>query len=217
MFFHGGPLIDRRSCVRCVPRSFFRTRSPRATGIAVQCLASAACLLDVCCAASLRRAERKTGRSDDLPAVFAERPKEWMTVWPQVRACDTLFWMQVSSDQRFPIQLASHMKLRARRSNFIIDAWATKLTKIGIAATLQRLDPCLLGYREATRELQARYPRTKFEWMPYGADTDVFFPSKKANRLSPFGWAAVTSLFIEPCSNIVSGAACNISIQVVAR
>ncbi len=38
----------------------------------------------------------------------------------------------------------------------------------------QRLDPCFVAMREARDELAQRYPRGRFEWLPFGVDTDVF-------------------------------------------
>src|SRR5271165_2184283 len=80
------------------------------------------------------------------PPLASERRKEWAAVWSMVRACDTLFWMQGASRSDLPIHVASLLKLRSRRSVFVIDAWDHLLTKIGIAATAQRLDPCFIGY-----------------------------------------------------------------------
>jgi glycosyltransferase involved in cell wall biosynthesis len=45
-----------------------------------------------------------------------------------------------------------------------------------VLAVTQRLDPCFVPYREACDELQRRFPRGRFEWLPFGVDTAVFRP-----------------------------------------
>jgi hypothetical protein len=76
--------------------------------------------------------------------------------------------------------------LRARRSNYVLDAWKPSLTKIGIVATLERLDPCFVAYREARDELESRFPLTKFVWLPFGAHTDTFYPRKEQKSIFAF-------------------------------
>jgi hypothetical protein len=78
------------------------------------------------------------------------------------------------------------MNLRARRANFVLDAWKPSLTKVGIAATVERLDPCFVAYRQATNELQRRFPLAKFVWLPFGAHTDTFYPRKEEKSVFAF-------------------------------
>jgi Glycosyl transferases group 1 len=78
------------------------------------------------------------------------------------------------------------MNLRARRANFVLDAWKPSLTKIGIVATLERLDPCFVAYNQATTELQRRFPLAKFVWLPLGAHTDIFYPRKEEKSIFAF-------------------------------
>ena len=121
------------------------------------------------------------------PPPFAwERRSEWSKVRSQVKACDALFWIQLASRPPAPIHLASYMNLRARRSNLILDAWKPLLTKIGLAATVERLDPCLIAYREAFDELTRRFPLANFVWLPFGADTDVFYPRRQEKSVFAF-------------------------------
>ena len=40
----------------------------------------------------------------------------------------------------------------------------------------QRLNPCFVAFREAYDELKRRFPRGRFEWLPFGVDTNVFRP-----------------------------------------
>lgn len=121
------------------------------------------------------------------PPPFAwERRREWGQVRSQVKGCDALFWIQLASRPSGPIHLASYMSLGARRSNFVLDAWKHSLTKIGLAATLERLDPCFIAYREGIDELQRRFPLAKFVWLPFGAHTDVFYPRKEEKSIFAF-------------------------------
>jgi hypothetical protein len=90
-----------------------------------------------------------------------------------------LFWIQLGSRPPAPIHAASYLNLRARRSNFVLDAWKKSLTKIGIAATIERLNPCFVAYREAKDELEHRFPLAKFVWLPFGAHNRHFLPSER--------------------------------------
>jgi hypothetical protein len=121
------------------------------------------------------------------PPPFAwERRSEWGKIRSQVKGCDALFWIQLASRPSGPIHLASYMNLGARRSNFVLDAWKHSLTKIGLVATVERLDPCFIAYREATNELKLRFPLAKFVWLPFGAHTDVFYPRKEEKSIFAF-------------------------------
>jgi|GEM_PF-2398910 len=120
------------------------------------------------------------------PPVAWGRRGQWRKVRSEVKGCDALFWIQLAARPNAPIHLASYLNLRARRSNFILDAWKPSLTKIGLVATLERLDPCFVAYREATVELKRRFPLAKFVWLPFGAYTDVFYPRKEEKSIFAF-------------------------------
>jgi hypothetical protein len=114
------------------------------------------------------------------PPVAWARRDAWKSVRSQVKACDTLFWLQLSSRPAPSIHLASLNRLGARRANFVIDAWKPVVTKIGIAATIERLNPCFVAYLEATTELKRRFPLGKFVWLPLAVRTEIFYPRKDA-------------------------------------
>jgi len=99
---------------------------------------------------------------------------EWRRVLRDACSSDTLFWMQGASRPEPPIHIASLIRGRARRSAFVVDAWKQLLGKIGTLAVLQRLDPCFVAFREGYEELKLRFPWGRFEWLPFGVDTDVF-------------------------------------------
>ena len=101
------------------------------------------------------------------------------SVRSQIKACDTLFWSQLSARPATEIHLASLNRLGARRANFVIDAWKPVVSKIGMAATIERLDPCFIAYLEATRELKLRFSLAKFVWLPHAGNTDIFYPRKE--------------------------------------
>src|SRR6476659_1622735 len=100
--------------------------------------------------------------------------REWRNIVARVQSADTLFWMQGASRPELPIHLASILRGPARRSAFVVDAWKYLITKIGILAVLQRLDPCFVAFREGYLELRKRFPQGRFEWLPFGVDTNVF-------------------------------------------
>lgn len=110
------------------------------------------------------------------PPLHWERRSEWRVAIHQFRRADTTFWMQSSSVPEAPLLTLSATRPRNRRSALVIDAWRPALTKIGILAVAQRLDPCFVAFREACDELSMRFPRGRFEWLPFGADTEVFRP-----------------------------------------
>jgi len=101
---------------------------------------------------------------------------DWLGSIRRLREADTLFWMQGSARPEAPIWTASFARGVARRSAFVVDAWPSALNKIGWLATIQRLNPCFVAFREAKRELTKRFPNGRFEWMPFGVDTGVFKP-----------------------------------------
>ena len=120
-------------------------------------------------------------RTISPPPLAWERRRKWRTVRTELKACDTLFWAQLAARPTGAIHLASYLNWRARRSNYVMEAWNPSLNKIGIVATLERLDPCFVSYRQATKtELERRFPLAKFVWLPFGADTDIFYPSQGA-------------------------------------
>jgi hypothetical protein len=123
--------------------------------------------------------DRTNVRIVEPPPVAWARRIEWKSVRSQTKACDTLFWMQLSARPAPSIQLASLNRLGARRANFVIDAWKPVLTKIGLAATIERLNPCFIAYLEATAELKRRFPLAKFVWLPHAGNTDIFYPRKE--------------------------------------
>ena len=120
------------------------------------------------------------------PPLAWERRSDWREVRSQVKDCDALFWIQLAARPNGPIHLASYLNLGARRSNFILDAWKPSLTKIGLVATVERLDPCFVAYREAKDELTRRFPLAKFVWLPFGAHTDIFYPRKEEKSIFAF-------------------------------
>ncbi len=120
------------------------------------------------------------------PPLAWERRSEWGRIRSQVKGCDALFWIQLAARPSGPIHVASYLNPRARRSNFVLDAWKPSLTKIGLIATVERLDPCFVAYREGMEELKRRFPLGKFVWLPFGASTDVFYPRKEEKSIFAF-------------------------------
>jgi Glycosyl transferases group 1 len=125
-------------------------------------------------------------RTISPPPLGWERRKEWRKVFSEVNACDTLFWIQLSSRPPAAIHVSAYLNLRARRSNFVLDAWKNSLTKIGMVATVERLNPCFVAYREAKEELERHFPLAKFVWLPFGAHTESFYPRKEGKSIFAF-------------------------------
>jgi hypothetical protein len=125
---------------------------------------------------------RTNVRIVEPPPIAWARRIAWKSVRSQIKACDTLFWLQLSARPAAEIHLASLSRLGARRANFVIDAWKPVVTKIGVAATIERLDPCFIAYLEATIELKRRFPLAKFVWLPHAGNTDIFYPRKEEKR-----------------------------------
>lgn len=110
------------------------------------------------------------------PPLHWDHRAEWLAAVRAFRRSDAVFWMQGSSRPELPLWALSAMRPTIRRSAYAVDAWRPALTKIGLLAVAQRLDPCFVAFREGCDELKRRFPRGRFEWLPFGADTDVFQP-----------------------------------------
>lgn len=112
------------------------------------------------------------------PVISPKSVVEWGDVMRLLLRADTLFWMQGSARPETPIWAASMLRGLARRSAFVVDAWPASLNKIGWLAAIQQLDPCFVAFRQAKTELTKRFPKGRFEWMPFGVDANVFRPYK---------------------------------------
>jgi hypothetical protein len=110
------------------------------------------------------------------PPLRWEHRRQWRAAIRHCRQADTMFWMQGSARPEAPLMTLSATRPGVRRSAFVIDAWRPGLTKIGMLAVAQRLDPCFVAFREGCQELTSRFPRGRFEWLPFGVDTEVFRP-----------------------------------------
>jgi glycosyltransferase involved in cell wall biosynthesis len=111
------------------------------------------------------------------PALAWANRAEWLRVLRAVGGADTVFWLQWSGRPELPVWLLAGTLPLARRSAYVLDAWRPQLGKIGRLAVMQRLDPCFVAYRDACEELEQRFPRGRFEWLPIGVDTDYFKPN----------------------------------------
>lgn len=116
------------------------------------------------------------------PLRWAER-NEWTRNIRRLRGADILFWLQWSSRPSLPVWLIGVAAPRARRVAYICDPWKPSLSKIGMLASLQKFDPCFVGYREAYHELTLHFPKGRFEWLPTGVDTDTFRPRGETRRI----------------------------------
>ena len=108
------------------------------------------------------------------PPLRWERRNDWLAAIRRLRQSDTVFWMQGSSRPEVPLWALSATRPTIRRSAFVVDAWRPALTKIGLLAVAQRLNPCFVAFREGYDELRRRFPRGRFAWLPFGVDTEVF-------------------------------------------
>ena len=131
-------------------------------------------------------AQQPDVRTISPPPLAWKWRREWADVLSKAKGCDSLFWIQHSARPDLAIHAASYLNFRARRSNYVLDAWRPSLTKIGLVATLERLNPCFVAYREAKDELERRFPLAKFVWLPFGAHTDIFHPRKEAKSIFAF-------------------------------
>ncbi len=131
-------------------------------------------------------AQKPGVRTISPPPLAWEWRREWAEVRSKAKECDSLFWIQPSARTDTAIHAASYLNFRARRSIYVLDAWKRSLTKIGLVATVERLNPCFVAYREATDELSRSFPRTKFVWLPFGADTDTFYPRQEEKSVFAF-------------------------------
>src|SRR5713101_5043879 len=108
------------------------------------------------------------------PPLERRNLRQWGNVVKAMRSVDTVFWMQGASRPEVPVFVASILGGGARRAAFVVDAWKSLIFKIGTLAILQRLDPCFVAFREGYQELRKRFALGRFEWLPFGVDTEVF-------------------------------------------
>src|SRR5271165_7124518 len=99
---------------------------------------------------------------------------KWRDVAHTIRKADTLFWIQPAGRPENPLIFSMLINPRARRSAFVFDAFEPVLMKVGIAATIGKLNPCFVAYREAFDLLRSRFPHARFEWLPFGVDTESY-------------------------------------------
>ena len=127
-----------------------------------------------------------TSRDDTVlacpPALTWANRAEWRRVVRETRGADTLFWLQWSARPELPLWLLAGTVPLARRTALVLDAWRPQLAKIGMLAVAQRLDPCFVAYREACDELELRFPRGRFEWLPVGVDTGLLQAEFRCER-----------------------------------
>jgi len=110
------------------------------------------------------------------PPLRWECRTEWWTAFRRFQHSDCVFWMQGSSHPEASLWALSATKPTIKRSAFVVDAWRPAVPKIGLLAVTQRLDPCFVAFREGHDELKRRFPQGRFEWLPFGVDTEVFHP-----------------------------------------
>ena len=115
------------------------------------------------------------GRLIAPPPLRRDRRANWRTA---VRAVHTA--------SRHPVLDAEQRAARARRSGRSSDR-RRAARQVGLrGSTLgapavaprsaclpmaQRLDPCFVAFREGCEELTRRFPRVRFEWLPFGSST----------------------------------------------
>lgn len=119
-------------------------------------------------------ADHSDARLIQLPPLKFAYSQEWYHALSAIWRSDTLFWMQGSARPENPILAAATARGFVRRSAFVVDAWRHALERIGWAAVFQNLDPCFVAFREGAQELATRFPKGRFEWMPFGVDTNIF-------------------------------------------
>lgn len=111
------------------------------------------------------------------PPFRATRPDSkrpaWLRAIRTVRRADTVFWAQMSSRPAGPVWALAYARPLARRACFVIDAWVPAQTKIGRAATAQRLSVCFVGFKQAQEALARSYPAVRWIWSPFAVDTSV--------------------------------------------
>jgi hypothetical protein len=107
----------------------------------------------------------------------AERPA-WLSAIRTVRRADAVFWMQMSSRPPAPVWGLAYAKPTVKRAAVSVDAWEPSVRKIGAVARAQRLSVLFLFFREAAlhfaREAGGTTGGTRFEWLPFGYDANVF-------------------------------------------
>lgn len=107
------------------------------------------------------------------PTLRAALPA-WLSAIRTVRGADAVFWLQLSARPSAPLWALAYARPRARRSAWVIDAWAPQARKIGRLAAIQRLSPLFVGSSEAEADLCRTFPGLDVRWLPFAANTATF-------------------------------------------
>lgn len=87
---------------------------------------------------------------------------------------DTLFSMQGRARPELPLFVMSKFARKARKAVFYVDPWAYTIEKIHFVDQLMGHDIAFIPYIEAHRALQAKKSSTKYVYLPFASDNDVF-------------------------------------------
>src|SRR3712207_2584095 len=108
------------------------------------------------------------------PALTWRHRAEWREALQQARGSDTLFWIQGSARPELPLLALSALRGTPTRPPFSPDSRNPSLGKIGALALHHRPAPFSVAFRNGCEERTRRFPSGRFEWLPFGVDTDVF-------------------------------------------
>jgi Glycosyl transferases group 1 len=104
----------------------------------------------------------------------ASRVPRWLAAIRQLRRADAVFWIQMSARPAVSVWATAYTRPRAARACMAFDAWMPRLDRIGRSVSAQRMSACFVPFKESRDELSRRYPRARWEWLPWAVDAAAF-------------------------------------------
>lgn len=104
----------------------------------------------------------------------AGRLPRWLSAVKALRRADAIFWIQMSSRPAAGVWATAYTRPTATRACLAFDAWLPKLNRIGATVSAQRLGTCFIPFKEAHEHLAERFPKQRWEWLPWAIDANAF-------------------------------------------
>ncbi|OBV11207.1 glycosyltransferase family protein [Erythrobacter dokdonensis] len=108
---------------------------------------------------------------------------EYLRLAGRAQKMDAFFSMHGKARPEWPLQALSWAAGRVLRAVFYVDPWKHAIDRIAQADRLFGHDLVFVPYAEALRDLEAKGGRTRYIYLPFACDTEVFRPREVARDI----------------------------------
>ena len=108
------------------------------------------------------------------PSLRPARPA-WLAAIRVVRRADSVFWLQLQLRPPGPVWALAYVQPFAHRSLYALDTFPSVFADIPRYVNAQRIALCFLAYRISALHLATENPGRRYEWLPFGFNSKVFF------------------------------------------